>query len=246
MASSRFILGVVVSGGFHVLAFLQMNRAEASVRPALPPTVIEIDSAPPPPPPPAPKAEPLAPEETAPAAPLPQAAKPVAPRAPQAAAQAGRVLTAADEAPGVADFTMVQGVGAYAGGITSSSGTSKSAVTSAPASGPAPGPVAGAGGDGTRPTGPDLSKPARPVGSDWDCKALFPREATSDNATVLIVARVRPDGAPESVSVVKDPGEGFGRAARACAMRQRYAAAEDRDGHAVLATTAPFRVRFTR
>ena len=62
----------------------------------------------------------------------------------------------------------------------------------------------------------------------------------------MIVARVRADGTAESVSVVRDPGQGFGRAARACAMRQRYAAAEDREGRAVIATTAPFRVRFTR
>jgi protein TonB len=141
---------------------------------------------------------------------------------------------------------VVQGFGTFAGGITSRAGTSKAAVTSAPSGGGVLSPVVGTGGNGTRPTEPALSKPARPVGGDWDCKALFPHEAAVDDATVLIVARVRPDGTPESVSIVKDPGQGFGRAARACAMSQRYAAAEDYEGHSVLATTAPFRVRFTR
>jgi protein TonB len=148
----------------------------------------------------------------------------------------------------MADFTMVQGDGAtYAGGITSSAGTSKNAVDGQPRIAAARGAGGGNGeGTGTGAGAADRSKTARPIGSDWDCKALFPTGASAASATVIIVARVRPDGVPEAVSVVSDPGQGFGPAARTCAMRQRYQSAEDRDGHAVAGSTAPFRVRFTR
>jgi protein TonB len=147
----------------------------------------------------------------------------------------------------MADFTMVQGnADTYAGGITSSSGTAKSAVT-APSRGPVPGVGAGGGNGAGQAIGAvDQAKTARPIGSDWDCKALFPGTATSDSATVIIATRVRADGTPESVSVIADPGQGFGPAARACAMRQRYDAARDREGRLVTGSTAPFRVRFTR
>lgn len=252
MASSRFVLGVILSGGFHVLAYVQMSHAKASVKaPPPPPVVIEVETAPPPPPPPVVKEEEPTPDPVNPA-PAP-VAKEIAPKRdsappPPEAAEAGKVLAAADDAPGVADFTMVQGAGAtFAGGVTTSAGTSKHAVESAPRAAAHAVPLGnGGGGNGTGVGGPDRSKPARPMGSDWDCKALFPSGATVDNATVVIVARVRADGAPESVTVVSDPGQGFGPAARSCALRQRYAAAEDRDGRAISASTAPFRVRFTR
>jgi hypothetical protein len=46
--------------------------------------------------------------------------------------------------------------------------------------------------------------------------------------------------------VLADPGNGFGREARRCAMAKRYAAALDRDGGAIAGTTRPFRVHFSR
>lgn len=241
MASARFIAGVFLSAGFHVVAYVQMSHAKASH--AGPPRVvqtIEVETAPPPPP----VEEKLPVNEPAPA-PAPvnvPAQKTVSPAKP-AAAQAGKVLAAEDDAPGVADFTMVQGTGtSYAGGVTTSNGTAKT-----PSEG-APRVVGGAGngGAGNGDGAADLSKPARPSSGDWDCKSLFPGAATSDAATVVIVARVRPDGTPESISIVNDPGQGFGPAARACAMRQRFSAAEDKSGRAITASTAPFRVRFTR
>jgi protein TonB len=244
MMSSRFVLGVVLSGGFHVLAYVQMSHAKAHVTVAPPPVVIEVDtSAPPPPPPPAP--EPTPDHDDAPAK-APLAATHAASR-PAPAARAAKTLTAPDDAPAaIADFTMVQGSGAtYAGGVTTSAGTSRSPGQGSARTAPAAAVFTSGGSDGTG-GGVDRSKPARPMGSDWDCKALFPASANVDTATVIIVARVRTDGTPESVSVVSDPGQGFGPAARACAMRQRYAAAEDRDGRSIAASTAPFRVRFTR
>jgi len=57
---------------------------------------------------------------------------------------------------------------------------------------------------------------------------------------------VRADGTPESVRVVADPGHGFGRAARQCAMRQRYEPAQDREGHTLAGTMPPINVTFRR
>jgi len=57
---------------------------------------------------------------------------------------------------------------------------------------------------------------------------------------------VRPDGTAESVQVVFDPGHGFGRLAKSCAMKQHFDVALDHDGHPVIGTTHPFAVRFNR
>jgi protein TonB len=57
---------------------------------------------------------------------------------------------------------------------------------------------------------------------------------------------VRPDGSALSVKVVSDPGHGFGRAARECALRQMYMPARDKQGHPVVGTTPPINVKFTR
>ena len=45
---------------------------------------------------------------------------------------------------------------------------------------------------------------------------------------------------------VEDPGHGFGRAARMCALAHRYQPGLDKNGAAAVATTPPFNVRFTR
>ncbi|MGC4067736.1 MAG: hypothetical protein QM784_24420 [Polyangiaceae bacterium] len=165
-----------------------------------------------------------------------------------AAAQAGKTLTASDDAAGdVADFTMVQGAGTeYAGGTTSSIGTSAKAVQG-PASDSPPPPRAVVGTKNAAAAGPDLSRSPRPSGADWNCSSLFPRDPDAgDYATVSIVVTVGTDGAPKSVTILRDPGHGFGAAARACAMSQRYAVGLDRQGSPVLSTTPPITVRFTR
>jgi periplasmic protein TonB len=246
MASSRFLLGVALSGGLHVLAFVQMSHAKARPSGPKPRVVIEVDTQPPPPPLEA-KPEPVnpPPDEPAKSSPTEKASRAPSASPSPAAAQAGKVL-AADSDDAIADFTMVQGAGVYAGGVTTTNGTSKTAVAASTAGRAQTGPASGAGAGNAESTGPDRSHPARPQGGDWDCSSMFPSAATVDSATVLIVVRVRADGAPEGITVVSDPGQGFGPAARACAMRQRYAPAEDRDGRTVAASTAPFRVRFTR
>lgn len=183
-----------------------------------------------------------------------KAAEPPKAEPPPAAAQAGKTLTAADDvADFSSDFTMVQGDGRYAGGTTAAKGTATEAVrdTNAKADG-----VPGGKGTASVPpppppqtNEPDRSRPARPSNSAWSCSHLFPPEADAegiDNATVTIAVTVRPDGSVQSVKVLNDPGNGFGRAARTCALSQRFEAAWDRGGQPTTSTTAPFTVRFTR
>jgi periplasmic protein TonB len=137
----------------------------------------------------------------------------------------------------------------YAGGVTQANGTSKTAVYN-----PAAVATGVPGGTGTAPAPPpppkvDKSKVAGLLGSvDWnDCP--FPPEADAeqrDQAFVMIQVKVKPDGSPENVTVLQDPGFGFGREARKCAMRKKYSQALDADGNPIGGQTKPFRVRFER
>jgi len=206
-----------------------------------------VNAPPPPPPPPEEKAEPEAPK---PVAAAPKTAPKEAPA--PAPAQAGKILTQEPDPDAPVDLTgqgfVTGNAESYAGGVTASAGTSKTAVHNMNAT---PGGVPG--GTGTKPgpaapTGPDLSRPPALSGSsDWDCP--FPPEADVDQIDlqkVPIVVTVRADGTPESVRVVSDPGHGFGRAARQCAMRQRFEPARNREGHPVAGVLPNINVRFTR
>lgn len=176
---------------------------------------------------------------------------PEAPPEPPAAAQAAKVLAADPDPNEVVDMrdTIVQGTAdTYAGGVSASNGTSTTAVRNAAA---VPTGVPGGTGTAPAPAAPrvDRSRPAGLSGSsDWsDCP--FPAEANAeqiDQAYVTIQVKLRPDGAPESVSVVQDPGHGFGREARKCAMRKKYTTALDVDGNPIAGVTKPFRVKFER
>lgn len=177
---------------------------------------------------------------------------PEAPPQPPAAAEAAKVLTAEPNPNEPVDMTdtIVQGnAEKYAGGISANNGTSKNAVTN-----PAAQPTGVPGGTGTAPAPPpppkvDRSRKAGLLGStDWsDCP--FPAEADAeqiDRSFVTIQVRVKPDGSPESVTIVEDPGHGFGREARKCAMRKKYQFALDIDGNPIPSVTNPVRVRFER
>lgn len=191
---------------------------------------IDIDSTPPPPPPPAP-GEP--------------------PPPPPAPAEAGKVLTSDPDPDAPVDLTgdgFVQGDGEFRGGITSGSGTAKTAVRDIKAQ---PGGVPG--GTGTAPAPvvkapeKDLSQAAMPMGTSWsDCG--FPSEAQLDGVEfgiVKLVVTVNPDGRAKSVTILADPGSGFGNHARQCAMRRTYKPALDKSGQAVVSSTPPFTVKFT-
>ncbi len=196
-----------------------------------------------PPAPPAPEPDPVAPPE--PAQQRPEQVDP----SPPMAAQAGAVLTAPENPDDPVDLTgsFVSGTGdSYAGGVTQTGGTSKAAVYNKGATNQGI-----AGGTGTKPApaqvGPDQSRGIQLAGSsEWRCP--FPAEADADNvdneyATVSVVVGI--DGRPMSASIVSDPGHGFGREARACALRERFLPALSRDGTPLQATKS-FKIHFER
>jgi protein TonB len=211
---------------------------------------IDIDTTPlPPPPPPPPPPEPEPEPEKAPPPPPPAAGEPPPP--PPAPAEAGKVLTADPDPDAPVDLTgegFVSGEGEFRGGITSSSGTAKQAVRNVAAT-----PTGVPGGTGTAPApvvqapAEDKSRPAAPMGTSWnDCG--FPAEAQLDGVEfgkVTLVVTVGTDGRAKSVSVLADPGSGFGAHARQCAMRRTFKPAQDRAGNPIVSTTAPFTVKFT-
>lgn len=206
--------------------------------------------------PPEPTPEPEAPPAPAPmpkAAPQPKE-DPYEP--PPAPAQAAKVLTAPED-PGkekIEDLTdqgFVSGDGSGPGfGMVSAAGTASAPTWNSNAK---VGGVPGGTGTGEPkppppPPGPDLSKPATLAGSaSWNCP--FPPEADAeqiDSAVVVLLITVRPDGTPLSVQVVSDPGTGFGRAARICALGKRYTPGLDKTGAVTTSTMPPVKVRFSR
>ncbi len=208
---------------------------------------IDIDTTPPPPPPPPPPPEPEPEEKTPP--PPPAAGEPPPP--PPAPAEAGKVLTADPDPDAPVDLTgegFVTGEGEFRGGITSNTGTAKAPVRNVAAT-----PTGVPGGTGTAPApvakaaAPDLTRAAAPIGTSWsDCG--FPAEAQLDGVEfgrVTLVVTVGVDGRAKSVSVLSDPGSGFGAHARQCAMRRTFKPALDKVGQPVVSTTAPFTVKFT-
>ena len=198
-----------------------------------------------PPPPPPPVAEPVNKPDPAPARLTPHEAPPPPP------AQAAKVLTAEtkpDEPLDLTGNTIVTGnADQFAGGFTTSNGTNPNAVHTAPS------PTGVPGGTGTPqaapppPTAIDHTRSASlSGGAQWSCP--FPPEADTaqvDEAFVSLQVDVRPDGTPTSVAVLQDPGNGFGREARRCAMQKHYQNALDHDGNAV-AGTWKARVHFSR
>lgn len=196
---------------------------------------------------PAPEPEPV--KEVAPRPlPAPVTPKDVEPPAAPAAAQAGAVLTANPDPDAPANFDdIISGTGeTFAGGATSLAGTSTTAVHTMPvAVGGVPG---GTGKAATGPAAVDQSRVASVAGSkDWNCP--FPPEADSDQidqAFPTIQVAVRADGTPERVTILSDPGHGFGRAAMKCAMLQRFDPALNHDGNPIAGLTKSLRVRFER
>jgi protein TonB len=162
-----------------------------------------------------------------PALPRPAPAKTVRETPPPAAAQAGKVMAAADE---VVDFgeTIVSGHGPnYAGGVTESGGTAQHAVRDVRAR-------AGGveGGTGTALQGDKSRAPQLAGGFRWnDCP--FPHEADDaelDHAVVTLRVEVGLNGEVTGVRVVSDPGHGFGREVQRCAGRKRWVPGLDRAG----------------
>jgi len=232
-------------GDIHAIAVLVRaeirERTEAQVD-------VDLSEPPPPPPTPTPEPEPEPPQQPPPpTARAPQTDIPP----PPAAAQAGKVLTQDPDPNEPVDLTgdgFVSGTSdRFAGGVTAANGTATNAVRDLRAQpdgvgkAPPPGPVA-------PPSGPDLSRAAAPLAGSWnDCE--FPAEADIegiDSAVVQMTVVVGPNGRAKSVTILRDPGNGFGQSARNCAFRKQFNAALDRSGTAITMSTAPFTVRFTR
>jgi periplasmic protein TonB len=221
-----------------------------AVNPDIPdkPSEIEVvrEEAPPPPP-----TATAAPDVAKPIAPPPRPAE-APPPPPPAPAQAAKVLTQEakpDEPLDLTGNTIVQGnADSYAGGFTTANGTSNTAVNAMPSPTGVPGGTGPVQAKPAPPPGPDQSRTASlGGGGEWSCP--FPAEADTaqvDEAYVTLQVDVKADGTPAVVRVLSDPGNGFGREARRCAMNKRYATALDHDGTAIAGTTKAFRVHFSR
>jgi len=209
---------------------------------------VEMAPQKPPPPPPVEEAKP----EPAPQARVPSRGQPAEAPPPPSPAQAGKVLTAAPDPDAPLDLTgdgFVTGDGdRYVGGVTSSKGLSTTPVRQALTK-----PVGKVGGTGNgRPdavaTKPDLSRHPVPVDTVWnDCG--FPPEADTDQINfmkVRVVVTVGLDGRAMKVTVLSDPGHGFGRLAQQCAYRKAYGVGLDSDGKPIVSTTPPIGVTFQR
>lgn len=202
-----------------ILAWVHTVNARSATQAA---EEIDVMKEEPPPPPPTPE------QDTKPESPPPRAL-PHEARPPPAPAQASKVLAQEpdpNEPVDLTGYTIVQGnADQFAGGFTASNGKSTSAVPTAPA-------PSGVGGGTGPPRGVDRSRGCHVEGgAEWNCP--FPQEADTvqvDEAYVTLQVDVRPDGTPSSVRVVDDPGNGFGREARRCAMGKRYEPALDHDG----------------
>jgi protein TonB len=196
--------------------------------------VVELTPPPPPPKPPA-ATEPPPPRQK-----LARAIRPVQPRAdsrPPPPAQAGRII-AQDEASrtplDLTGNTFVTGTAqAYAGGVTSPTGTN-------------PNPVESRDVDPKAPPGePDRSRRVALV--EEGCHT-WPAEAEAepiDHQDVRMRIVVGADGAVVSARVLGDPGHGFGAAAVECARRSRFSPELDATGRPVQ-VEVPFRWHFTR
>ncbi len=231
-------IALLVAVAVHAAVAALAALAPAADRPAPTPAqvteLMEVEFPQAPAPPPAPSATAL------PEAPVARARveKPSLAAPPPAAAQAGAALTALEEE--VVDFgdTLVAGEGqSYAGGVTEKGGTSTTSVRDANARA---GGVEGG-------TGTDLSRAPQLAGAaKWDCP--FPPEADDaglDEARVGLRVSVSADGTVTGAQVTDDPGHGFGREARRCALRKRWQPAQDRAGRPVDAD-AVVRVLFER
>lgn len=212
---------------------------------------IEAPEPEPPQPPPAAEPETLRPVQVSPRVqskpePRPEPPEPKSAAAtPPAAAQAAEALTQEHDVVDLSN-TIVVGSGAkYGGGTTDPNGTSNGAVRALGARG-------GGAGVGKGPAmvpkpAPSLARAPRLAGgASWSCP--FPPEADVadvNRATVALRVSVSADGSVSDVSVSSEPGYGFGRAAKRCAMNKRWDPGLDATGRAVGAV-AVVNVRFVR
>lgn len=161
------------------------------------------------------------------------------PPAPPAAADAAKVLMAdpaKDEPVDLTSNTFLNGNADTAvGGTTQIGSTAKAATNNAAAVATG---VPGGTGTAPAPAAPkvDRSRAAQILNKANLERCPFPGEADAeqvDEAAVAIEVKISTDGRAENVAVTRDPGHGFGREARKCALREKYSPALDVDGRTV-------------
>lgn len=164
-------------------------------------------------------------------------------RQPAPPAEAGRIVASETEDLGLVDFTdrtFVAGTASvYVGGASARNGTNQTPVPE--------GAVARNASPSANPGRFSLARPVQLSGNEWRCdwpEAAVARDIYEQFVVLRVV--VRAEGTVERVSVVDDPGYGFGAAATVCARRTRFTPARDGNGQSVRATSPPIRVRFTR
>lgn len=217
MSRSRLPWHLVFAVELHAIAFLTLAPGDRqSVASVAPEAIVDVEE------PPAPLSPEASPGRTSMQAPSPPRHRPPARQAPPAAAASAIALPDVGEPLPVASATV------YPGGLTSSDGTSLA-------------PGGGGGGGGA----PDRSRPARRRGTyRLDCAWPDGSELQTDAVYVRVVVEVDPDGSPVRARVVDDPGHGFGEAARACAMTDRYVPGLGADGRPARSWSAPWRLLF--
>lgn len=231
--------------GAAVYASANRVQEDVSAVRSVPKLEVELVETPPPPPEPPPEPEAPAPESPPPVAEAkPVKARPAAaPKAapPPAAAQSAKVVAAEADAVDFGDTIVMGNAASYAGGVSANAGTAKQAVHDKNAQ--AGGVVGGTGKD----LDADASRPpALASGLHWDCP--FPVEADDagiDSAVVGLRVEVAADGKVREARATTDPGHGFGREARRCALSKRWAPGLDRAGRPTTAV-ALVNVRFER
>jgi hypothetical protein len=251
VSTPRLVPWIVVALCAHGVAFAASDRGVGPTESHVTPLEVELatEADPEPSPPLAPDPEPA----VVPAAAGERATTKIAPRPaanpPPRAASAGKVgalLTAgeaADSADPVAFLSDPNG-GVYGSGVVAHGGRA------AQGSGPLPGPaVADAPSQNTADAvtpAADLTRAPSLDAADA-CRGFFPTEAAVDTAKVDLIVVVQASGRVASVSIARESpaGEGFGAAARACLLSQRFTPGKSRAGRAVTAS-ASVRLHFTR
>lgn len=199
------------------------------------------------PPEPPPKEEPKEEPKPEPKPMVKDPAKEDPPPQPPAASDAAKVLTqepAKDDPVDLTGNTFLSGNADTAnGGVTQIGGTAKQATYNAAAVATG---VPGGTGTAPAPAAPaiDRSRAARIKNLANLERCPFPGEADAeqiDEAAVSIEVKVSVDGRADSVAITSDPGHGFGREAKKCALREKYDPALDVTGNPI---PGVFRVRF--
>jgi hypothetical protein len=74
------------------------------------------------------------------------------------------------------------------------------------------------------------SVPSLQEGASWKCE-IRQHVENLEKITVFLAIHVGPDGAPQTVEVLDDPGHGLGELAKSCAYQQKFRPAVDANGN---------------